>query len=308
VCDNEDTCPLDGENDADSDSLCGNADPCPTSAIGDSDGDGICDNVDSCPQDANNDADQDGICNSEDPCPQDSTDGCTSSDQSLVDEGNATALLDEETTIIVVAVVCSAVVVALTIVVVVVVVNKNKRASTKRVYEVPVSRYGTYGATYGAEGEVTPSPRRIQDEFSPVNSKASPPWSSGAEAPERAASVVSTTEGREAKPARSARHKTKPTNGKARKSRKTRKSSGSRKSTGTRGTADGDEDKWTPDPHRLSKFDFEKSLLKFFKKHNEAKVPMVAKMAKIYNAKRNRLYSKLFKAYKAAPGGARIAY
>jgi hypothetical protein len=47
-----------------------------------------------------------------------------------------------------------------------------------------------------------------------------------------------------------------------------------------------DEELWTPNPYALSSSEFEKALTRFFRKHNEAKLPLVKKMAKIYNKKR----------------------
>ena len=57
-----DPCPLDKENDADSDNLCANDDVCPHDAYDDADSDNICGDVDSCPMDKENDIDGDKIC------------------------------------------------------------------------------------------------------------------------------------------------------------------------------------------------------------------------------------------------------
>ncbi|MEM9069005.1 MAG: hypothetical protein AAGE52_10895, partial [Myxococcota bacterium] len=65
VCDFEDICPNDPENDADGDGVCGDLDVCSgDDATGDTDGDGICDDIDFCTgANASGDADGDGICN-----------------------------------------------------------------------------------------------------------------------------------------------------------------------------------------------------------------------------------------------------
>ena len=57
-----DPCPLDKENDIDSDNLCANEDPCPNDPSNDADSDNICGNVDSCPSDPENDSDGDKLC------------------------------------------------------------------------------------------------------------------------------------------------------------------------------------------------------------------------------------------------------
>ena len=57
-----DPCPLDKENDADSDNLCADKDVCPNDASNDIDSDNICGQVDSCPMDRENDADGDKLC------------------------------------------------------------------------------------------------------------------------------------------------------------------------------------------------------------------------------------------------------
>ena len=73
-----DVCPLDTENDADSDGICGDVDSCPADPANDVDGDGICNSNDLCPLDRNNDRDSDGICGDEDSCsidPENDADG-----------------------------------------------------------------------------------------------------------------------------------------------------------------------------------------------------------------------------------------
>eukprot|EP00750_Incisomonas_marina_P012220 INCI16661.1.p1 GENE.INCI16661.1~~INCI16661.1.p1 ORF type:complete len:649 (+),score=121.52 INCI16661.1:206-1948(+) len=62
MCSTEDSCPYDGENDADGDGKCGNVDACPYDAENDVDRDSLCGNVDSCPYDAKNDIDGDAFC------------------------------------------------------------------------------------------------------------------------------------------------------------------------------------------------------------------------------------------------------
>ena len=66
-----DVCPLDAENDVDSDGVCGSEDSCPYDADNDIDGDGLCSSVDSCPADPENDQDADGLCSFADSCPWD---------------------------------------------------------------------------------------------------------------------------------------------------------------------------------------------------------------------------------------------
>ena len=68
VCD---LCPLDANNDEDSDGICGDVDACPNDPLNDSDGDGLCAGEDSCPNDSLNDSDGDGICGDIDSCPND---------------------------------------------------------------------------------------------------------------------------------------------------------------------------------------------------------------------------------------------
>ena len=70
ICDGEDICPADADNDADNDGVCGDLDQCSgDDATGDSDGDFICDDVDLCLGDnATGDADSDGLCNDTDQC------------------------------------------------------------------------------------------------------------------------------------------------------------------------------------------------------------------------------------------------
>ena len=48
ICDFEDSCFLDAENDADSDNVCGNVDECIYDAENDVDSDSICGDIDSC--------------------------------------------------------------------------------------------------------------------------------------------------------------------------------------------------------------------------------------------------------------------
>ena len=57
-----DQCPLDKENDVDSDNLCADKDVCPNDASNDVDSDSICGQVDSCPMDPENDVDGDHMC------------------------------------------------------------------------------------------------------------------------------------------------------------------------------------------------------------------------------------------------------
>merc|ERR1712226_757046 len=42
ICADKDSCPLDTENDADSDAICGDVDTCPYDAANDADSDGVC--------------------------------------------------------------------------------------------------------------------------------------------------------------------------------------------------------------------------------------------------------------------------
>ena len=71
VCANVDSCPHDAANDADSDTLCAPVDSCPFDAENDADGDGVCEPDDLCARDGQNDADSDGICGNIDSCPLD---------------------------------------------------------------------------------------------------------------------------------------------------------------------------------------------------------------------------------------------
>ena len=69
VNNNDDFCPLDNENDADSDEICGDVDICPYDDENDADNDNICGDIDICPYDAENDADNDDVCGDVDTCP-----------------------------------------------------------------------------------------------------------------------------------------------------------------------------------------------------------------------------------------------
>eukprot|EP00750_Incisomonas_marina_P027007 INCI6076.2.p1 GENE.INCI6076.2~~INCI6076.2.p1 ORF type:complete len:276 (-),score=85.01 INCI6076.2:167-994(-) len=71
-----DFCPVDPENDVDSDSVCGDVDSCPLDPLNDEDSDDVCGNVDSCPSDSLNDRDSDGLCTADDSCPFDTTNSC----------------------------------------------------------------------------------------------------------------------------------------------------------------------------------------------------------------------------------------
>ncbi|MEM6990071.1 MAG: thrombospondin type 3 repeat-containing protein [Myxococcota bacterium] len=95
VCDADDACPLDPDNDADGDGVCGDVDVCSgDDATGDSDGDGLCDDIDACVGDnATGDTDLDGVCNDQDQCSgndgtgdTDSDGICDSDDQCLGDD------------------------------------------------------------------------------------------------------------------------------------------------------------------------------------------------------------------------------
>ena len=94
VCNDEDVCPLDENDDSDGDGLCDSDDPCPNDLNNDSDGDGVCDSDDPCPDDVNDDSDGDGVCDSEDPCPDDVNDDsdgdglCDSDDPCPTDPDN----------------------------------------------------------------------------------------------------------------------------------------------------------------------------------------------------------------------------
>ncbi|MCR9161562.1 MAG: thrombospondin type 3 repeat-containing protein [Nannocystaceae bacterium] len=70
LCDAEDGCPNDPDNDIDGDGVCADADQCSgDDATGDSDVDGLCDDIDACVGDnVTGDADLDGICNDLDQC------------------------------------------------------------------------------------------------------------------------------------------------------------------------------------------------------------------------------------------------
>ncbi len=72
ICDADDACPLDADNDIDADTVCGDVDNCPTVSNADqsdADTDGLGDVCDSCPNDADNDADTDAVCGDVDNCP-----------------------------------------------------------------------------------------------------------------------------------------------------------------------------------------------------------------------------------------------
>jgi hypothetical protein len=81
-----DLCPLDVDNDGDSDDLCANVDSCAHDSENDVDEDGLCANVDNCPIDANNDMDSDGLCESDDSCPQDSFNDADSDNLCKIDD------------------------------------------------------------------------------------------------------------------------------------------------------------------------------------------------------------------------------
>ena len=72
LCNYEDNCPNDYNNDIDGDGICGDIDLCPNDSDNDIDGDGICGDIDLCPNDSDNDIDGDGICGDIDLCPNDS--------------------------------------------------------------------------------------------------------------------------------------------------------------------------------------------------------------------------------------------
>jgi hypothetical protein len=74
LCSNEDSCPFDAGNDSDGDSLCDGDDPCPSDIQNDNDGDALCESLDSCPYDTNNDIDSDNVCADLDVCPYDALD------------------------------------------------------------------------------------------------------------------------------------------------------------------------------------------------------------------------------------------
>jgi hypothetical protein len=79
ACDvNWDNCPLDADNDADSDNICGNLDSCPLDVDNDVDTDQVCGDEDTCPLDVLNDVDSDGLCAGADLCPfsNDNDDDC----------------------------------------------------------------------------------------------------------------------------------------------------------------------------------------------------------------------------------------
>lgn len=82
ICDVEDVCPLDPDNDADGDGVCGELDLCSgDDATGDTDGDGICDDGDFCfGDDATGDTDSDGVCDGGDLCFGDDATGDVDSD------------------------------------------------------------------------------------------------------------------------------------------------------------------------------------------------------------------------------------
>ena len=101
-----DVCPLDSDDDADSDVVCGDVDSCPWDSDNDSDSDKICGNVDSCPVDSDNDLDSDTICLPGDACPHDSandidsdrlcedTDSCPNDRSNDVDSDGICAAID----------------------------------------------------------------------------------------------------------------------------------------------------------------------------------------------------------------------
>ncbi len=77
LCDADDPCPFDQDNDRDGDGLCAGDDACLAGDdADDEDADGVPDACDDCPGDPVNDPDEDGVCATDDPCPEDADDAC----------------------------------------------------------------------------------------------------------------------------------------------------------------------------------------------------------------------------------------
>jgi hypothetical protein len=308
ICTSIDSCPFDSENDVDDDGMCGDEDDCPFSSNGDSDGDGLCDDVDTCQNDAQNDADSDNICGDLDPCPDDRVE-CT--DNALQDSFEDLTF-DDETLIIAIAVPVSVIVIIIVVVVIVICVKKNSDAATRRVDYLSHSE-GQFNANSKSaaankslDHNTTPAavqPKTIENDNDKYIGRPT----------HRKLSNSSTKGHKHRSKKNSKKRQTKPTSSQSRKSRHQRSPSKSRRGRGSSTSSrdvgkseKGNDMKWTPDPDTMSSGEFERSLTKFFRKYNDAKVIMVPKMAKIYNKKRGRLFTKLYQAYKAVPGGAKL--
>jgi hypothetical protein len=58
---------------------------------------------------------------------------------------------------------------------------------------------------------------------------------------------------------------------------------------------------WRPDPQQMSPSCFERSLKEFFQKQNPKKLKNVPQMVEVYDRKREKLFEKLWQAYKVIP-------